>query len=98
MFTLEPRVKTHKCAIITDQDAMVDMVFVDMTKADVEEMLLSLCEDDLEHYIQETQMVEYNDDPDQWAPDFWIEMTEGQRLINCGYTYAPILYVDGKEF
>lgn len=88
--------ETRTCAVITDEDTNLRYLFVDVSKADVEEMILSFVEDDLDSYIQDYQRCERDGFP-EYGADFWIGKTRAEALLDASYTYG-IEYFDGIKF
>ena len=68
-------------------------IFEGLTQADAEEMCLALVEDLLDDEIQITQCSYYNGTEDIYCPDWWVSMTEGERLNDFNpYLYELPLY------
>ena len=88
--------ETHVCAIITDEENNLRYLFIDVSKSDVEEIILSFVEDDLDSYIQDYQYYERNGFP-EYGADFWIGKSRAEALIDVSYTYS-IEYFDGIKF
>lgn len=88
--------ETRTCAVITDEDTNLRYLFIDVSKADIEEMILSFVEDDLDSYIQDYQRCE-RDGFLEYGADFWIGKTRAEALLDTSYTYG-IEYFDGIKF
>lgn len=88
--------ETRTCAVITDEDTNLRYLFIDVSKADIEEMILSFVEDDLDSYIQDYQRCERDGFP-EYGADFWIGKTRAEALLDTSYTYG-IEYFDGIKF
>lgn len=88
--------ETHVCAVITDEETNLRYLFIDVSKSDVEEMILSFVEDDLDSYIQDYQYCERNGFPEHGA-DFWIGKSRAEALLNVSCTYS-IEYFNGIKF
>lgn len=88
--------ENHVCAVITDEEANLHYLFIDVSKADIEEMILSFVEDDLDSYIQDYQRCERDGFP-EYGIDFWIGKSRAAALLDVSYTYS-IEYFDGIKF
>lgn len=68
-------------------------IFEGLTQADAEEMCLALVEDLLDDEIQICQHCEYEGFEDTYYPNWWMYMTEGERLNDFNpYLYELPLY------
>ena len=88
--------ETHVCALITDEETNLRYLFIDVSKSDVEEIILSFVEDDLDSYIQDYQYCERNGFP-EYGADFWIGKSRAEALLDVSCTYT-IEYFDGIKF
>ena len=88
--------ETYVCAVITDEENNLRYLFIDVSKSDVEEIILSFVEDDLDSYIQDYQYCERNGFPECGA-DFWIGKSHAEALLDISCTYN-IEYFNGIKF